>query len=266
MEFRTLLSEIKTALMMKKIFFLAASTALLLAATCREDEGFEPEIVEINFKSTFDNAPLVMYENAYPYEAGMAVKLQLFQFYLSNIAVQREDGSFVSLKDIALISFKDILTPAAAAEGITLETTGLAAGHYKGIRMGIGVAPNLNSTNPANYTPPHPLDDNYWSAATGYVFIKIEGNADTTGNGQFPAKLTFHTGATQLYKEKFFEKHFELKAGEPLQLNFSVDLKKVLSKGPSDFLDFRQITQDHSNNPAVYTFIADNMFNALVLE
>ncbi|MDZ4705092.1 MAG: MbnP family protein [Saprospiraceae bacterium] len=252
--------------MMKKIFFLAASAALLLAATCRDDEGSLIESIEMNFKSSFGNAPLVMYESAYPYEAGMAVKLQLFQFYLSNISLQREDNSFVLLKDVALISFKDILTPAAAAEGITLNTEGLAAGHYKGIRMGIGVAPNLNSTNPANYTPPHPLDDNYWSAATGYVFIKIEGNADTTGNGQFPAKLTFHTGANDIYKEKTFQKHIELKEGEPLQLNFSMDLKKVLSKGPDNFLDFRQITQDHSNNPAVYTFIADNLFDALVLE
>lgn len=251
---------------MKKIFFLAASAALLLAANCKGGETFEPETVEINFKSTFDNAPLVMYESAYPYEAGMAIKLQLFQFYLSNIAMQREDGSFVPLKDVALISFKDILTPAAAAEGITLEMGELATGHYKGIRVGVGVAPNLNSTSPANYTPPHPLDDNYWSAATGYVFTKIEGNADTSGTGQFPAKLTFHSGANNIYKEKIFEKHVEVKEGSPLQLNFSVDLKKVLSKGPSDFLDFRQITQDHSNNPDVYTFIADNLFDALVLE
>lgn len=251
---------------MKKIFFLAASFALLLAATCKEDDDFAKEVVDMNFKSTFGDAPLVMYENAYPYEAGMSVKLQLFQFYLSNISVQREDGSFVLLKDIALINFKDILTPSAATEGISLNMEGLAPGHYKAIRMGIGVAPNLNSTNPANYTPPHPLDDNYWSAATGYVFIKIEGNADTTGNGQFPAKLTFHTGANEIYKEKTFDKHFELKKGQTLQLKFSVDLKKVLSKGPGDFLDFRQITQDHSNNPEVYTFIADNLYNALVLE
>lgn len=260
------MSENKTALRMKKIFFIAASTALLLAATCREDEGLPVDSVEMNFKSTFGSAPLMMYESAYPYEAGMAVKLQLFQFYLSNISLQKEDGSFVVLKDIALISFKDILTPSAAAAGISLNLDGSFAGHYKAIRMGIGVAPNLNSTNPANYTPPHPLDDNYWSAATGYVFIKIEGNADTTGNGQFPAKLTFHTGANEIYKEKTFDRHFEIKAGAPLELNFSVDLKKVLSKGPADFLDFRQVTQDHSNNPAVYTFIADNLFDALVLE
>jgi len=252
--------------MIKKIFFLAAGTALLLAGKCKDDDDIAMNVVEINFKSTFDTAPLVMYENAYPYEAGMAVKLQLFQFYLSNISLQREDGSFARLEDVALISFKDILTPAAAAQGITLNLEDVPAGHYKGIRMGIGVAPDLNSTSPANYTPPHPLDDNYWSASTGYVFIKIEGNADTTGNGEFPAKLTFHTGADALYKEKTFEKHFELKAGTPLQLNFSVDLKKVLSKGPANFLDFRQVTQDHSINPAVYTFIADNLYDALVLE
>jgi len=266
MEFRTPLSEYKTALMMHKIFFLAASAALLLAATCRDDEGSQIESIEMNFKGTFDNAPLVMYESAYPYEAGMAVKLQLFQFYLSNISLQREDNSFVRLQDVALISFKDILTPSAAAEGITLKLDAPAAGHYKAIRMGIGVAPELNSTSPANYTPPHPLDDNYWSAATGYVFTKIEGNADTSGNGQFPAKLTFHSGANDIYKEKTFEKHVEIKEGSPLQLSFRVDLKKVLSKGPDNFLDFRQITQDHSNNPAVYTFIADNLFDALVLE
>ncbi len=251
--------------MIKKLLFLLASSGLLLAADCNDNEPIG-SVLEINFKGTFDNAPLVMYESAYPYEAGMAVKLQLFQFYLSDIVLLKEDGSSVPLSDVALISFKDILTPAAAAQGITLNTSGIPAGHYTGLRMGIGVAPNLNSTSPANYTPPHPLDDNYWSASSGYVFIKIEGNADTSGNGEFPAKLTFHTGANDIYKEKTFQKHMELKDGALLQLNFNIDLKKVLSKGGSDFLDFRQVTQDHNNNPSIYTFIATNFYDALSLE
>ena len=57
MKFRTPLSEYKPALMMNKIFFLAASAALLLAATCRDDEGSPIEPIEMNFKGTFDNAP-----------------------------------------------------------------------------------------------------------------------------------------------------------------------------------------------------------------
>ncbi len=251
--------------MIKKLFFVLMSAGILLAANCNDEEP-GAGVIDMNFTSTFGGEPLVMYEEAYPYEAGMAVKLQAFQFYLSDIALLKEDGSAIPVQEVAWIDFKNILTTAAAQQGITLSTANIPVGHYTGIRMGIGVSPALNSTSPANYTPPHPLDDNYWTALTGYVFSKIEGNADTSGNGDFSTKLTFHTGANSLYKVKTFDRHIQVKENVPLELNFQVDLKEVLSKGADNYVNFRQVSQDHTNNSSVYTFIADNLYNALVLE
>jgi len=251
--------------MIKKLFFLLACGGLLLAANCNDGEPGQGSL-EMNFKGTFDTAPLVMYESTYAYEDNTSLKFQLFQFYLSDIVLIKDDDSTVPVEDVALISFKDILNPTAAAAGINFAYNKIPEGHYKGIRVGVGVAPNLNSTTPASYMPPHPLDDNYWSASLGYVFTKIEGNADLAGNGEYTTKLTFHSGANSIYKEKTFDKHFEVKEGTPLHFQFDVDLKKVIAKDANNFLNFREVTMDHSNNPAVFTFIADNLFDALILE
>lgn len=251
--------------MKKMIWVLVALLPMLMGLSCKKEE-VKKGTVELNFKGAFGSDPLVMYEQSYPYFDNNAVKFQLFQFYLSDIALIREDnGQSVPLSEVALVSFKDVQTPAAAQAGITIKGDEIPIGRYKGIKAGLGVSPKLNATNPGHYTPPHPLDDNYWSWAAGYVFMKIEGNADNDGDGQFTDKLTFHTGANDLYREHTWLKTIDVAEGQSITIQFNVDLERVLSTDASHFLDFRTYTQDHTNNPDVYNFLWDNLEPAIQL-
>lgn len=244
---------------MKKFFPLLLLMPLFWAASCDKDNENKGQL-ELNFKGVFGAEPLAMYASTYGYYDNTPVKFQLFQFYLSDIALIRSDnGEAVPVSDVELVSFKDIQTTAAAQQGVSLLQEGIPPGRYKAIRMGLGVSPALNATSPGSYTPPHPLDDHYWSWALGYVFMKIEGNADFDGDGQFSDKLTFHTGSDPLYRTLEFSKDMEVKEDQPLKLSFTADLKRVMGVSSSNYLDIRTHTQDHTNNPEVYNFLYDNL-------
>jgi hypothetical protein len=254
---------------MKKTTLLIALLAVVLASGCDKEE--KKSSVALNFKGDFGTEALVMFADEYPYYEGMNVKFQLFQFYLSDVVLlkeAREDAEAVELFDVELITFKDIQTAAAAGEGITITSREIPAGEYKGIRFGIGVAPDFNATSPGDYRTDHPLSDNYWSWALGYIFTKIEGNADLDGDGEYTndGKLTFHIGANELYRESVVFQDIVVPENGTLKLQFKVDLKRVLSTGAANFVDFRQVTQDHTNNMELARFISDNLKAAITLE
>ncbi|MEL7118143.1 MAG: MbnP family protein [Bacteroidota bacterium] len=257
---------------MKNIFFLAL--LILSFFSCSENGGNEvidlKGDVTINFQGLFKNQPLVMFDDVYAYEDGIDLRFQLFQFYISDVSLVKEMNDTINgtqeLMEVALVSFKDIQSTQAASEGITFKLEDIPAGEYKGIKLGIGVANQFNRMQPGDFAAGHPLSDNYWSASKGYIFSKIEGNADLNGDGTFSEKLTFHIGAESLYNEKIFINAFEVKANDELDINFTIDLFKVLSQGSGDFINFNEVTQDHTNNMEIASFISQNIGNALALE
>lgn len=250
---------------MKNMLLLLIMSLLLFTTNCNEDSDSNTEqtgTLELNFKGTFGTDPLVMYAREYPYEAGMKLKLQLFRFYLSNLQLSDD----TKITDVEIVDFEKVQSDAAAGQGITIQIKNVPAKAYAALKMGMGLTSELNATNPGKYAPGSPLSDNYWSAALGYVFTKIEGNADIDGDGKYESKLTFHAGGNPYYRNKTFDKNFTVKAGETTRLNFEIDLRKVLIKSNSDFLDFRKVTIDHTTKPEIATFISDNLANAVVLK
>lgn len=253
---------------MKKLFITLFSLLFLLAATsCNQEEApTGPGEVALNFKGYFGEAPLLMYERDYTYEADMVTKFQLFHFYVSDVELLPEDpnsGQPIKILDVDLVSFKDVQDENAARTGYTIRTESAPPGRYSGLRFGIGLSPELNKTQPGDYGPGHVLTDNYWSWAMGYVFFKIEGNADVNQDGDFEEKLTFHIGLDDFYRTKSFERPLEVKSSQTLELDFAVDLRKVLAPSQSEFVDFRQVTQDHTNDRELARFLADNLARAI---
>lgn len=252
---------------MRRILFGLPLLFVLLMAGCNDDsDSDQPGEVVLNFKGQYDGAPLLMYEREYNYPGEVKTKFQLFHFYISDVTLLPEDpgsGGAVKLFDVALVSFKDIQDEAAAAGGVSVRAEAVPPGRYGGIRFGIGLTEELNKTQPGDYAPGHPMTDNYWSWATGYVFFKIEGNADVVGEGNFTEKLTFHIGLDDHFREKSFSRPLEVRSGQPLELAFEVDLADVLAPNQEDYVDFRQVTQDHTNDLDLARFLADNLEAAI---
>ncbi len=250
------------------LFALVLGSLLFIAADCNNDDP-QPEgggIIELNFKGNFDNDLLLMFAQDYNYEGDTKVRFQLFRFYVSSIALQSAaaPGMAAVLQDVALIDFKNVQSEIQANEGITLRYE-VEPGDYTGVQFGLGISDFLNKTNPGDYDPAHPLSDNYWSAATGYVFTKIEGNADVNGNGELTEKITFHIGGDQFYRNKSYEQAFTVRPGQTTRLNFDVDLRRVLAADSENFVDFRKVTIDHTKDLELANFISDNLANAVTL-
>ena len=222
--------------------------------------------VSLNFKAFYGPDPLVMFDRTYAYEDNIALKLQLFQFYLSKVRLLTADSG-VPLFDVALISFGDVYTDEAAGQGKSTPSFILPPGTYTGIELGFGLSSDLNATIPPDYPLGHPLSENYWEAASSYIFFKFEGNADLEPNGEFSDKLTFHVGGNDNYRLLSFDKPITVEDEKELTLQFNIDLQKILvDQNTGEYLDFRQVMQSHSNSSPSATFMANHVPEAIELE
>lgn len=253
---------------MNKINLLLSFLLAFSLWTCDNDDDKSDISGELtlNFRGLYEQNKLKMFNADYAYADNMKLRLQLFQFYISDVALMKTDdpkGDSLQLIDVELVSFKNIQSDDAAQKGISFTIKNIPPGTYKGIKLGLGVSADLNAVGPSSYTPPHPLDDNYWSWAKGYVFTKIEGNADLDNSGKFATKITFHVGENEFFRKKVFLKDIVIKDKGSSNLALDVDLHRVLAQSSSNYLDFRKVTQDHTVDKAIAKFIADNLGEAL---
>lgn len=241
---------------------------LLFFFSCKEESQESQKVnVKLIVKGTFDGLPLQMYNNNYQYVQGVKIKFQLFNFYLSDLFLINEsnENKKVLLSEVSLISFKEIQSLSEAEKGVELVFKNIPIGKYTGLEAGVGVAPRLNATGPASYPPPHPLDDNYWSWDAGYVFSKIEGNADLDNSGKFSTKLTFHAGGDAFYKSVLWQKPITI-SKESSDIILTIDLKNILWKDQNNFIDFNKTTTDHSVNKEIVSFLLTNLQNGLKIQ
>lgn len=247
--------------------------AVLSFSACNnepEPDGDVSETVDltVTFKGTFGDQPLQMFEGEYAYENNTNIRLQLFQFYVSNLylrSLEKSTPDTMPLLDIELVSFLDMITLEEAQRGVQITVPDVPVGTYDGLFMGLGVSPEYNATQPGDYTPPHPLDDHYWSWARGYVFAKVEGNVDYDRDGTYDEKLTFHLGENDFYRTLEIEQPIVIGPSHT-GLTFTIDLEGVLRASESAFVDFRQVTQDHTNDLELVGFMMDNLQAAITLE
>lgn len=233
---------------------------VVLLMGCNNNDPVQPtqQDLELNFKALYGDDPLVLFQE-YDYQAGTKTLFQLYQFYLSDIRLIRADGSAEAISDIELVSFEQTTTPASAEAGVTVALEDIPAGDYVKIQMGIGVDPELNKTTPSEYEPGHPLSDNYWSAAKGYIHSKIEGRSDTLSGDGFDNGITFHTGSDALYTIVEFDIQLTIDERQPAPLQFTSDLRSVLIQENGEFIDFRQYSVDHHSKAEVFEFIGRNL-------
>jgi len=262
--------KLTTKLTMNKLH-LSLFLIIGLFAACTSDEEVGKGTLDLNFKATYQGTPLVMFDQVYTYPDGSPIKFQLFNYYVSDITLLQEgqsagDGQVIS--EVARIDYRGVYDLPTADAGINLRFDNVKAGVYTKIRIGLGLTPELNATQPGDYAADHPLSENYWSWARGYVFAKIEANADLDGDGQFSDKLTYHIGATDLYTTIELADPVVVQKDNPATITFSVDVHDILQNQQGDYLDISQPanTQDHTNNEAIYGFLWTNFTQAFGLK
>jgi len=253
---------------MRNLISLSLLFCLLLLNACQKEQTAPPvetTSLEFSFTANYDGAPLVINEQEYDY-AGNPIRFSKVSFYLSNVTLGETEVSDVNYIDLT----KTHTDQAASEIGTSRSFLKIPVGEYNSMAFGVGVAPDLNRTKPSEYSTSHPLGaDNsaeYWEAWESYIFVKIEGQYDVDGDGFDGEDVAFayHIGQDEFYKSlnDTFETPLSLEAGTPANINFLLDIKKLLTTGTGELLPLE--AHDPNNQRDVMQMIMNNFSTALV--
>lgn len=248
--------------MKKVLLFLALSIAFLTG--CDDDPPKQTVTnVNLNFKAVYDGETLIAYEE-YTYPDGRLFRIDNFNFFVSDIALVSEDvngnSQETELEDIAFINLTFPEEQVAEAEaGYTLNFVDIPTGEYNGLKIGFGVAADLNRSKPAEYGAGHPLTQNYWEGWSSYIFSQLEGAADMNNNGEIVTGgadtevYTYHAGTDDVYNSHVFSKIIELD-GDSNTISIEIDVKELFRNTSPDFdqngdgyLDIQTFSASHSD-------------------
>lgn len=224
--------------MKTKLTLLLIGVLFIFFTSCKDDteETQGNFVLEITAKA--NDKPMVLKNEVYKNILQYNYKVERLAFYLSNLYLIKDDGTEVLAKDVSYLNFE---TSSDLGEQIIADN--IPEGNYKGIKFAIGVDPDQNNEDPANYASDHPLSiDNkmHWTWNSGYIFIKLEGKIDSVpnGNNDLSQIFLYHLGTNPLYRELSFDHDFSIVSGNGFTYNLQLDMDKVFYSD-SDTLDAR---------------------------
>lgn len=211
----------------------------------RVDDGsciLPPPSMLIHFTHVVGNQPFST-ATVYQDSSGRSFQFQTARFYISNAALLTSTGS------VALDPYQHV---DAASPDISYTFGSIAPGNYTGLRFDIGVDSVTNHSDPTLFPTGHPLSPtaavthDHWTWNVGYVFLKIEGVADTSAsmNGNLTREFTMHIATDPLLTEVRLNKAITIGDVPSFVLEMKVDWLKALSG-----YNFQRSTHTTDNMP-----------------
>ena len=241
---------------MRKLLFLALIGFSL--ASCNKTGDFD-----LSFHATWDSNPLVLNESqSY---GDLNLKFENLTFYLSDVSLTNDDGETIELSDVEFVELNSF-TETDAINGQTFSFTDLPAGKYTKFSFSIGVPPDLNATTPEDYNVSDVLGktDYYWGPWASYIFSKIEGNADTDGNGEFDLKFFYHTGSNALFRSFEINRDIIIDDKNPTNLELYIDYDVLLRDENEDYFNISEFPKNHKPEDLdALTALVDNYVKAI---
>jgi hypothetical protein len=200
------------------------------------------------------------YDSVYTDATGRKFNLTDFRYYISNIILIKNDNSEYPLTGKVLL-----VNP----NENEYDLAKVPVGSYKGFKFSLGLDSATNHKDPATYPSSDPLSIQtpsiHWSWNSGYIFIKIEGNCDTTlaANGPVNYPFFFHCGLDINRRIiDFSSDAFTVTSGQDLELGVIFDVLDVLNN-----VDLRTENATHTmDNMPLATKIVNNTALGFELE
>jgi len=223
-------------------FLLAFATWLITLAACRKGETTGN--VSIVFDHVFAGDDFrVDTTTIYTLDNGQELIFSRLQYYISNIAIQMEDGSWWEEEESYHIVD-------AKRDKPTIELKNLPEGHYTGMRYLIGVD-SVRNFSGAQDGALSPSNEMFWSWNTGYIFFMAEGTClQRPEDNPF---FLYHVGG---FKEPFigsqqkdhsFNQHLVLRDGATSQVILEVSVENLF-QGPAMTIDVLDFFRSHATN------------------
>ena len=188
---------------------LASAAALLvLVGLIVTSCGTTDDEVVLNFKMTYNDDPLVMF-NDVEYGDGRMMQFSRVSFYISELELTNANNTLGNI-DVDFLKLSDAhLSLEDAQEGFPIVVNIDELGSLDKLNFNIGLTADLNATTPVDYRSSSPLSrtGEYWPGWESYIFVKFEGDIDLNGNGQYDAGETFslHVGSNNAMRSYSFD-------------------------------------------------------------
>ena len=264
---------------MKKILFSTLALVLLLMVSCKPDPVIDEDKtarVELNFVTEYQNSPLVLFNEDYSYpEFGNTFNVKTFHFLMTDLVLLKDGtGDATELSEVEFIDFQDKMTLDLATKGTARSYESIPTGEYSGIRFGLGVNNELNkSETVGENNSADPLgSNNFWSGWNSYVFSRMEGNFDMTGDGLYDDigsependfAYALHTGANEAFRTVTINAPITVTAGEDNIVKVIIDFDKILMNEEGEVYDVIETPTSHTTaNLDAINEIMDNFKNA----
>lgn len=259
---------------MKKIsfvvFFISVSSMLFLFG-CKKNDAVDQvtphdtipasteQLFSFQLQTTVGNIP-ADFVSVFTDATGRKFSLSDFRFYLSKIVLIKDDNNELPITDTVILG------------SITQQTFPLAVipvGSYKGFKFLFGLDSATNHSDPTIYPSSSPLslqnNPLHWSWNSGYIFMKLEGLADTTLNntGTPNENIVYHLGTDKIKRDiDFSNESFTVVSGTNYVMKLNIDLRKLLQD-----VDLRTdlITMSPGNLP-LSSKIADNWQSTFTIQ
>ena len=197
----------------KKYSFLLLSLFVLTFTACDKDEPqtepTTPGSLKLEFEHVWGSSGAEFSLNkqlTHPRTSDV-MTFSTFKYYVSNVKLQKEDGTWYSLPESYYIVDAD---PATGSNEIKLSD--IPAGKYRALEVMYGVDSTRNVSG-AQQGALDPERGMFWSWNTGYIMVKAEGSSPNSSTGSF----SFHLGGFR--GENAVPRIFKYEFGESVSIN-----------------------------------------------
>ncbi len=237
--------------------FLFVFVCTFLITSCKKDEPEELAELRFEFDFNVDGASLE-FNKDYTVN-GNTVSFDAANFYVGGIELKMEEGLTITLQDEYLL--------AGIGNTATLNND-LPLGKIISVKCFIGVDPETNAQEEIDFTSRPPEDPlaikdpaMHWSWGTGYKFLRVDGDIDTTFDGTTDVGIAYHLATDNMLKHLEFNKEILLTSGENI-ITFSFDLVDFF-----DGVDLQKERDTHThNNPPLAQLLRDNLEKSISVE
>lgn len=194
--------------------------------------------------------------------SGYKVNLSNMRIYISSIKGIKANGDEVDFKDVALLDLKEL-------RGTSMQ---VKAQQYTGLKIGLGLNPALNSSEPSTFVDENPLSSfqgMYWSMLK-YRFAVIEGRVNSVSNPLATDELfTYHTGTDAAYRETSINYSFDVSEDQlsTTVLTLTVELDELFNGNGGDLEPTtNNSTHSQPSEMGLTNKIMDNLKGSLFIE
>jgi len=203
------------------------------------------------------------YNIIYTTSSGRKIAVSLAELYLSNIQLEKLDGSFYTISDT-------IVWVNQQTETYTIAN--VPSGQYKSVRFNVGLSPTQNAQAATTSTLNH---SEMWFGSSaqpdGYVFLNFQGKIDTTaaanGADNQMASFSYKIGTNANYKQVILPS--QTITVIPNQINYVhiiADYNKLFTGIQLKDLANLSISTVNDNSSALAVQVRDNIPSMFSLE